>query len=95
MRIAISTLVLLLLLTNTHAAPPKTLVDAVSAGDLASVQTFLQAGADPNDLTQKVPPLWVAANHGNVEITKALLAAGANPSLAGAGPCGVTSYWGI
>ena len=52
---------------------------AVLQGDLTTVRTLLQAGADPNPLTwYQTPALVAAARKGDVAIAQALLEAGAD-----------------
>jgi ankyrin repeat protein len=52
---------------------------AILGGDLNTVTTLLEAGADPNPAAwYQTPALVVAAHRGQVEITQALIAAGAN-----------------
>jgi len=61
------------------------LVDAAIHGNLEMVQVLLDAGADPNLLTQDHWPtsaLRVAASKGDIEMIRLLAAAGADPSRA-------------
>jgi ankyrin repeat protein len=58
---------------------PKRFMEAVWAGDLASVEAMLAAGADPNDADgDPWPPLHLAIEQRWVEITRRLIAAGAD-----------------
>ena len=49
----------------------------VQAGDVAAVKKALARGADPNLNESGAPPLYYAAERGNVEMVKALLEGGA------------------
>jgi len=54
------------------------LSDAVERGDLARIETLLQAGCSPEDGSNgKLPPLCLAAAQGSSDIVAALLRAGA------------------
>lgn len=61
---------------------PAALLEAVRAGDLAGVQDLLAAGAKPDKREAGMEtPLIAAVIKGHAEIARALLKAGANPSL--------------
>jgi ankyrin repeat protein len=66
----------------TAAAPgDRELLDAVKRGDVAGVQAQLRAGADPNAAQgDGLTALHIAAQTGNLEITRTLLGARANVS---------------
>src|SRR2546421_6598467 len=59
---------------------PENLHDAIHNGSVADVQRFLDAGADPNEVEEAgdVTPLMDAAARGDLEMVKALVAAGAD-----------------
>jgi hypothetical protein len=67
--------------SSGHAALPARLrpsiTDPVQAGDVATVKKALARGADPNLNESGAPPLFYAAERGNVEMVKALLEGGA------------------
>ena len=56
-------------------------------GDVATVQRLISEGANINDVKDSfwfsVSPLHYAAGNGQIEVAKALIAAGANVNLAG------------
>ncbi|PYH89267.1 ankyrin [Aspergillus ellipticus CBS 707.79] len=59
---------------------PQPLFDAVRGGDCARVQSFLEAGVDPNIYSRKgLRPLYLCGP--NVDMTNLLLRYGANPNL--------------
>lgn len=64
--------------------PPKSLHEAIEAGDLAEVKRLIAKGADlkETDERTRLTPLGVAAYEGNAEIVKVLLENGANVELA-------------
>jgi ankyrin repeat protein len=66
----------------TAAAPgDRELLDAVKRGDVAAVQAQLKAGADPNAAQgDGLTPLHLAAQTGNLEITRILLSGRASVS---------------
>src|SRR5438552_810396 len=79
-------LVILLLATVTvafadHATPcragDRSLLDAARTGDLATLKALLAAGADPNDFEDEYAPLMFAAERGDAEAVRLLLARGA------------------
>jgi ankyrin repeat protein len=53
----------------------------IDRGDIAGVESMLEAGADPNRASRlDVTPLELAARHGNAELIRLLVAAGADPN---------------
>jgi ankyrin repeat protein len=61
------------------------LADAVRAGNIARVELLLVSGVDPNKRSPYNGPLHEAARTGSVEITTALVQAGADVELSGFG----------
>ena len=57
--------------------------DAAIRGDVATVQALLAGGTDPDEgaLEDGWTPLYLAVNHGHLEVIRELLAAGADPSV--------------
>jgi ankyrin repeat protein len=69
---------------NNSGTAPTPLGEAVDADILESVDLLLQAGADPDIANSSGnPPLYSAAQNGNEQIVKRLLAAHANPNATG------------
>lgn len=74
---------LLMLLVLLLAAPPAhasfyDLLNAARANDLAAARAELASGTDPNGHADSYSPLQWAAQHGNTELLRLLLAAGAD-----------------
>ncbi len=71
---------LALLCACGHPAPPS-LVEAAGTGDLQTLRTLLQHGADPNHADGRgMTALVAAARHGSVPAVEALLQHGAGPN---------------
>lgn len=51
---------------------------AISKGDIATVKKMLEYGASPNELSNGMTPLMIAARYNQAEIVKLLLEKGAN-----------------
>ena len=62
------------------------ILDAANRNDLATVQAYINSGADVDAITSDGvhTPLLDAASAGNAEMAQMLLAAGANPNMASA-----------
>ncbi|RDS81600.1 ankyrin repeat domain-containing protein [Dyella monticola] len=67
---------------SSDLTPQQALVIAIDHNDLTGVTTALKAGADPNAVTNNSTPVMDAAFSGYVEITKILLAHGADVNFA-------------
>ncbi|MEU9780372.1 ankyrin repeat domain-containing protein [Streptomyces phaeochromogenes] len=74
---------------------------AILAGDTASVQAALRAGADPRQGdSEGTTPLYVASVNGEADIARLLLVAGASPDAESSGvgsdgtPLCAASCWG-
>lgn len=52
--------------------------EAVLAGDVASVRSLLEKGADPNDADIGIPMVYHAAEDGHTEIVRLLIARGSD-----------------
>ena len=77
MRFALITLLLLGCGINSHFTP---LADAARAGDLATIRTLIQQGADPNEAAgqNNWSPLLHAIHKGQIQSVNALLDGGAD-----------------
>lgn len=63
------------LISNPMVSP---LSIAILKGDMASVQKFIEYGADVNEVSNGMTPLMVAARYNKTEIIKFLLSKGAD-----------------
>lgn len=63
------------LISNPMVSP---LSIAILKGDIASVQKFIEYGADVNEVSNGMTPLMVAARYNKTEIIKFLLSKGAD-----------------
>src|SRR6185503_13169411 len=78
-RVAVAALAIVLLTGATLRPDDQALLDAAKRGDVAAVKAAIKAGADPNAAAgDGLTALHLAAQEGNLDITKVLLGAKAN-----------------
>ena len=83
-RMCVTALVMVLMMSApVHADPGRRLIDAARQGELSQVTALLASGVDVNWRDAfGITALWQSSWKGHLQVTQALLAAGANPNIA-------------